>query len=151
MQISVNSRRLIAKLHPDNFSHPHLKAEVLRKGGLGIQGTYNNIAHHANGMEEYVDRIAAVIPSMGLKRWRQGHNVHVFETRDDRIFEMIPVKCAGDYCGVRLNMRLGRGNHILIAQVSDQDDIEGFITTLRYVFALPLPGTHTHRDNADCN
>lgn len=150
MAISTNSRRIIKKCHPATAVHPQVTVEILRKGGLGIQGTYDNVDHHAKPMVEYVDRIAEQVLTMGLKRWRQGHNVHVFETLDDRIFEMVPVLMVGEYCGVRLNLRVSRGVRVMITQVTDQDDIPEFIDTIRNIFAPPATGTYTKKDLSDC-
>lgn len=152
MTISPQSRRIIDKTHPDTAQkHVSLTTEVLRKGGLGIQGTYNNIAHHAQGMDEYVDPIAEQIRTMGLKKWRQGHNVHVFETKDGRIFEMVGVLIDdNEYCGIRLNLRLNRSDRVYITQVTDQNDIPEFLNTVRNIFAQPHAGTYTKKDLADC-
>lgn len=151
--LDISDRRKGLKTHPDtvgNMINPYgITVEILRKGGLGIRGTYANIDHHAHGMDDYVNVLAPAILKLNIKRWRQGHNVHVFETKDGRIFDMVPLVMMDEYSGIRLNLRVSRGTKVRIADLIDPDDAQEFIDMLTIVFAPPRKGVDVR--GATCN
>ena len=128
--------------HPDALklrALPHArKVSIIRKGGLGIKGTVANIEHHAPGVKAMVFALAPVVLKMGYGKWKQGHNVHVFETKDGRIFDIVPLKRDSQYVGLELRSRPTRGNRITMAQLVDMDDdFDDFVATMRTVLRAP--------------
>jgi len=113
-----------------------IKVEVLRKGGKGIEGTYANIDHHALEMAPFVNAIAPKILTMDLARWRQGHNIHVFETHDGRTFDMVPLRKNG-YIGVRLRLHVSRSHKVTLCDCTSVNSINQMITVMRELFAEP--------------
>jgi hypothetical protein len=94
-----------------------MQVEVLRKGSQGIQGTIENIAHHAQPLAHLVQKIVNLIEAykddLSFSKWRQGHNVHVFETFDGRKFVFRPLHLKGEgYVGLTLGLRVSRGHEI---------------------------------------
>ena len=94
-----------------------MQVEVLRKGSQGIKGTIANIAHHAQPLADLVQKLVGLVDlykkEIGFAKWRQGHNVSVFETVDGRKFVFRPLHLKGEgYCGLTLSARVSRGHEI---------------------------------------
>lgn len=112
------------------------KTEVskLRKGGRGLTGTYENIAHHASKVKPFVDALAPLAKQFGYKRWRQGHNVHVFVADDDTQYVLRPtydlVDGKRDYNGLSLGLRVARGHEIQLVQYTLQSQIPNLINMM---------------------
>lgn len=124
---------------------------ALRKGGRGLQGTYDNINHHANKVKPFVDALAPLGPLFGFKRWRQGNNVHVFVTHDDVQYVLRPtydlVDTGREYNGLSLALRVSRGIEIQLAQYTHPGHIPNLISML-YALAKPKRyGVNGRKDN----
>lgn len=129
-------RRNAMNTHPSVVTSTGTKVEVLRKGGKGIRGTYENIDHHAMAMAPFVNAIAPKITSMDLARWRQGHNIHVFETQDGRTFDLVPLR-KGGYIGVRLRLHVSRSHKVTMCDCVNVSKITQLLATMRVLFAAP--------------
>lgn len=107
---------------------------ALRKGGRGLQGTYDNINHHANKVKPFVDALAPLGPLFGFKRWRVGHNVHVFVTHDDTQYVLRPtydlVDGSRDYNGLSLGLRVSRGHEVELVQYTSPSHIPNLINMM---------------------
>lgn len=120
------------------------KIVKLRAGGRGIQGTYENIDHHAKDVEPYVKALEPLAPHWGFKIWRAGHNVHEFETTHGRKYTLRPVykKAEGDdrgYCGLALSLRLSRSEEIVLTHCIRHSDIPRLAEMMR-MLAKPQNG-----------
>jgi hypothetical protein len=94
-----------------------MQVETLRKGSQGIQGTFANIRHHARSLESLVERIVTLVDlnkkELKFARWRQGNNVHLFETQDGRTFVFRHLRLTGKgYCGLTLALRVAYGQEV---------------------------------------
>lgn len=115
----------------------------LRKGGKGIKGTYANIDHHAEAIKPFVDILAPSIQTMNFKRWRQGHNVHVFETKDGRQFDLVPLRLNGEYTGVRFRIRLSRSHKVVLMDCPTVHRITQLIVLMQAVSVAIDPTADT--------
>ena len=59
-----------------------MEIKLLRSDGQGIAGTYANIDHHAQPLKPLVKALEKEAKRnwKSFKTWRQGHNIHIFET-----------------------------------------------------------------------
>ncbi len=78
--------------------------KLLRVTSRGLAGTMANIHHHAENLYPLVTRLAVLIDKLDIKEWRQGHNMHVLVTHDDRLFSLKPVRFRERYVGVQLSL-----------------------------------------------
>lgn len=62
-----------------------------RANSMGLQGTFENMEHHARGCRELVEALVAAAEMFPFKEWVQGHNVHKFVTHDGRIYRFRPL------------------------------------------------------------
>ena len=116
----------------------------LRSNGKGIKGTYENIAHHAKDVEPYVRALEPLAPHWGFKVWKQGSNVHQFETHSGYNYTLRPVykKAEGDdrgYCGLALSLRLSRSEEIVLTHCIRLSDIPRLAEMMR-MLAKPQLG-----------
>jgi hypothetical protein len=118
------------------------RIRLLRKNGRGLEGTYENIRHHARPMKAYVDILAPVIPTLGFKDWAQGHNVHTFVTDDGREYTLRPIY-QGKYIGIEFAMN--RPIRVVIDQWIDLSEAEQFINVLRRAARPQQPNARRHR------
>lgn len=137
------ARTKAQSLHPDVIWRmpvpPKTEVSLLRKGSKGIRGTLANIDHHAQSLEGMVLAIAPHVLSMNLQQWKQGHNIHVFVTKDGRTFDIVPLKGADGYCGLELRIRVSRGSKLTLLQLTDIADVGDFVWTMCVLFAPPNP------------
>ena len=119
-----------------------MQVALLRRGSLGIQGTYQNLHHHALPLLPLVKYLEKKIPTLGFACWRQGHNVHVLETEDGRKFVLRPFSRKGvGYLGITLSAKVSRSHEIhLVTLWADQRDLTfaNFALALR-LLAQPQP------------
>jgi hypothetical protein len=112
---------------------------LLRKGSLGIKGTERNADHHAKAVIPYIEVLKAAVPHMGFKEWKQGHNVHVLITRDDRVFVLRPIWEDGlGYTGVKLLARVSRTHEIPLIGVTRISRLAHLVGAMEMI-AKPVP------------
>lgn len=100
-----------------------MKIEMMRRGSIGIKGTIANAEHHAQNMLEIIHFMADKAKGWGFDLWRQGHNVHMFVTKDDRTFTIRPVQINGKYSGIKVCAYFGRGNEMPLFSTSLKRDL----------------------------
>lgn len=91
--------------------------------GLGIAGTFRNVTHHAEVLRPLIDALLPYGTEWGFKEWKQGHNVHEFVTHDNRRFTLRGFTCDGEYCGLRLALRLSRSSEVRLWDVVSLKEI----------------------------
>jgi hypothetical protein len=110
------------------------EVSMLRKGGRGLAGTYENIGHHAIKVKPYVDALAPLAKQFGYKRWRQGVNIHVFVADDDTQYVLRPtydmVDGKRDYNGLSLGLRVARGHEIQLVQYTSPQHTPNLINMM---------------------
>lgn len=116
----------------------------LRATGRGIAGTYANINHHAKDIEVYVRSLEPLAPTWGFKVWRQGNNIHEFETNDGVKYTLRPVFKTGEesechYFGLALSLRLSRSSEHVLFHCTRESDIPRLAETMR-MLAKPKRG-----------
>lgn len=121
------------------------KIVKLRSSGKGIAGTYANIAHHAKEVEVFVRALEPLAPHWGFKIWKQGHNIHQFETHTGAKYTLRPVyhKGEGDergYHGLALSLRLTRSAEHVLTQCTRITDIPRLAEMMR-MLAKPQQGS----------
>lgn len=88
---------------------------MMRRGSIGLAGTYQNIEHHAKRLKPLVDVLAATMPALPFEEWRQGHNVHLLITKDRRQFVLRPFSQARQgYVGISLYARFSKSTEMLL-------------------------------------
>lgn len=120
------------------------KIVKLRSTGRGIKGTYENIDHHAKDVEVFVKALEPLAPHWGFKTWKQGHNIHQFETHNGRNYTLRPVykKAEGDergYCGLALSLRMSRSEEVTLTHCIRHSDIPRLAEMMR-MLAKPQIG-----------
>ncbi len=120
------------------------KIVKLRSTGKGIQGTYDNIAHHAQEVEIYVKALEPLAPYWGFQTWKQGSNVHQFDTFHGASYTLRPVFKTGEeggyeYIGIALALRVSRSVEHLLTQCTRLTDIPRLCEMMR-LLAKPQVG-----------
>jgi len=119
-----------------------MQIEVLRKGSQGIKGTIANIAHHAPDLADLVTKLASLVDlykkDLKFIKWRQGHNTHVFVTKDGRMFVFRPLHLKGEgYCGLTLSNRVSRSNetHLMTIYADCRNHLtpDGVVNALQWL------------------
>lgn len=123
-----------------------MKTELIRSDSRGIKGTLENAKHHAPACLELINAIIPLIPIIKFKTWKQGHNVHIFITEDDRRFDIVPyLSDTGDgnidYTGLELRFRQSRSVAIPIMHITKLFQVPAFIGTLRLIAKSSTPNS----------
>jgi hypothetical protein len=108
-----------------------MQVELLRKDSTGIAGTYANARHHAQECLPLVKALEAQVQAFGFKTWKQGHNVHLFETHDGRKFDIVPYAVNGKYKGLELRLRESRSKAHRLAVITELSEIPTFVIILQ--------------------
>lgn len=131
-----------------------MKVEILRKGGLGIKGTYHNINCHAKKVESLVKSLWEEKDTYGFVQWKAGHNVHVAITEDGRPFCFYPINIPGEgYVGLRLFYRQSRSVQVVITSIyydtRNGVTLDTFKSILKSLADVPIGGRFSgdKRDN----
>jgi len=84
------------------------KVTPMRSDSRMIDGTYDNIDHHAKTALPLVVFLEAAIKSLqgSLAEWKQGHNVHVIVTHDGRQIAFVPYQNKELFKGHGVSIRL---------------------------------------------
>lgn len=114
------------------------KISLVRSDSQGIKGTYANAEHHAEACLPLIKALEAQVSVFGFKEWRQGHNVHLFETKDGRKFDIIPYFDGNEYLGLQLRARLSRSSAVPLQIITTLAEVNDMITTLKFL-ARPMP------------
>lgn len=122
------------------------KVMKLRSTNRGIAGTYENIEHHAKGVEDIVRALEKLAPHWGFKTWRQGHNIHQFDTVDGKKYTLRPVwknnvkdQEKRGYYGVALSLRISRSQEYILAHCHSVAQVPQFAAMLQ-MLAMPQEG-----------
>lgn len=95
-----------------------MKKRFIRKGSRGIEGTYENIDHHANDVMDIVKVLESTVEAYrdSIDEWIQGHNIHILKTMDGRKFAFRPYMCEGSETvnGVEVRLHLSRRQEVRI-------------------------------------
>jgi hypothetical protein len=115
------------------------KISLVRAGGRGIKGTYQNASCHANALTPLIKNLEPFGLRMGFKEWKQGHNVHIFITEDGRKFDIVPLRTSGGgpYFALRLRMRTSRTVRVPLFDYSNEDQLVELVAMLKSL-AKPL-------------
>jgi 5-methylthioribose kinase len=115
-----------------------MRVELLRKDSRGIVATYENAKHHAQPCLPLIEALEERVKKMGFKLWKQGSNIHVFETEDGRRFDFIPLyEEAIGYYGIEFRLRKSRSEAERLAQLTSVDDVDDFVTMVK-MLSRPL-------------
>lgn len=126
----------------------------LRSNSQGISGTYANIQHHAKVFQELVPYLEANIKLLPYKLWKQGNNVHLLITEDDRTLVFRPVKNEeGIYCGISVAARFSRSTEMrLFTLLADKNNRNGYSWPLAIEFLYQFAQvSHNLETTADEN
>lgn len=119
--------------------------KMIRKGSRGLEGTYENIEHHAKKVEPLVKALEPHIQHLGFGAWYQGHNVHELVTKKGVSYTLRPIFVRGegidgrDYTGIRLSLRISRSLEYRLTDIDDLADVPRLIEMLR-LLAKPIAG-----------
>lgn len=107
---------------------------VIRKGSKGLDGTIENANHHAQPALPLVELMSKIIPSLGFREWKQGHNVHVLETADGRQYAFRPLVYTSGQSnswGLRMLLRYSRTVEIPLMDIKTTEDVLNVCSFLR--------------------
>lgn len=120
------------------------KIVKLRTSGKGITGTYENIDHHAQAVAPFVKALEPLAPYWGFQTWRQGSNIHQFDTVDGKSYTLRPVfkplQGGGyEYIGIALSLRISRSSEHVLTHCTRVSDIPRLAEMMR-MLAKPQIG-----------
>ena len=115
-----------------------LKVGLIRSDSSGIKGTYANAKCHAQACTPLIKALEAQVHAFGFKSWKQGHNVHVFETFDGRRFDIVPYADETGYTGLQYRLRESRSKATPIMHITSLDQVNDLITVIKCT-ARPMP------------
>ena len=117
------------------------KVVLIRSDSLGIDGTVANAKHHAEAILPYIDALKPIVPRLGFKLWKQGHNVHEFVTIDGRRFTLRAFIDNENtaYIGIRFSLRLDRSNEVRLIDITSIGELAELILVMKKV-AEPSKG-----------
>jgi len=125
---------------------------LLRKGSSGLAGTVINARHHAQNLLPLIQHLVSQLGSLDFKTWHQGHNVHVFETKDGRKFVLRAWSQTGiGYLGIRLMLRVSRSNEIFLSclkAAAARREINAFVDLME-TLACPQPNHDSISEGAN--
>lgn len=113
------------------------KIVKLRTTGKGLKGTYENIDHHAQALRPFVEALEPHALRWGFMTWRQGSNVHQFDTHYGKSYTLRPIfkRTKGDtgyrYVGIAVSLRISRSQEHVLAHVTRQSDINRLSEMMR--------------------
>jgi len=108
-----------------------MKISFVRSNSLGFAGTYRNALHHAKSLLPIIDRMVQDVQNWGFVEWVQGHNTHIFITKDDRKVILRPINDGtGKYVGISIELsktrRCAAGQGLLVTNILVDDDLSYF-------------------------
>lgn len=117
------------------------KVVLIRSDSLGLDGTIANAKHHAEAILPYIDALKPIVPRLGFKLWKQGHNVHEFVTIDGRRFTLRAFIDNENtaYIGIRFSLRLDRSNEVRLIDITSIGELAELILVMKKV-AEPSKG-----------
>ena len=117
------------------------KIVLIRSDSKGLAGTVANAKHHAEAILPYIDALKPIVPRLGFKLWKQGHNIHEFVTIDGRRFTLRAFIDDGNtaYIGIRFSLRLDRSNEIRLIDITSIAELAELILIMKKV-AEPSKG-----------
>lgn len=113
--------------------------KLIRSDSLGIAGTYKNIDHHAEVMRPFVEAMERMVPHLGFKEWKQGHNVHEFVAHGGQRYTLRAFRWNGDdgegevYAGIRLALRVSRELEYPLIDISEVADVPRLMDAMRMI------------------
>jgi hypothetical protein len=107
--------------------------EPLRAGGRGLEATYEVIDAYAPDVRPFMEAVSAAIPLMNFTRWRQGHNLHIFETKDGRRFDLVLLKANNEYVGLRFRYHRSRSDKVVLMDCMNRGRITQMIVLMQAV------------------
>ncbi len=114
-----------------------MEISLVRSDGRGIAGTYANAEHHAQACLPLIKALESQALAFGFKSWKQGHNVHIFQTEDGRMFDIVPLADDNDYIGLQLRKRISRSKAEPLQAITDLSQVNDMITVLKFL-AKPM-------------
>lgn len=117
------------------------KVVLIRRDSLGVAGTVANAKHHAEAILPYIYALKPIVPRLGFKLWKQGHNVHEFVTIDGRRFTLRAFIDNENtaYIGIRFSLRLDRSNEVRLIDITSIGELAELILVMKKV-AEPSKG-----------
>lgn len=107
-----------------------MKISFVRSNSLGFAGTYRNALHHATALLPIIDRMVNDVQNWGFSEWVQGHNTHIFITKDDRKVILRPITDSTGYIGISIELsktrRCAAGQGMLVTNILADDDLNYF-------------------------
>lgn len=109
-----------------------METVLLRSNSSGLKGTYKNIDHHAKKARPVVEILVKQFELMQLyiKKWKQGHNVHVIESLDGRSLVFTPYANESETIGVQVSIYVSRFNRIKLFHLTNRGEALTFINFL---------------------
>jgi hypothetical protein len=95
-----------------------MEVKLLRRGSKGLEGTYQNIEHHAIGAFPVVKVLVEIIKANQflIEKWTQGHNTHLITSKDNRTLVFTPFKDDlnphNPYSGVEVRLYVSRTQRV---------------------------------------
>lgn len=88
------------------------KTTKIRSTSNGIDGTYANVEHHALAVEPIIAILISHFVTLQpeIKKWVQGHNIHVIHSMDDRKLSFRPFSDDTGIVGVQVALRMSRSS-----------------------------------------
>lgn len=119
------------------------EVRIARSDSMGLQGTYENVDHHAAACKPLIDILVAGVEHIPFKRWVQGHNVHSLTTTDGRQYRFRPLNVGkgenldGRYIGLEMFEVLDGGRKNSAFQITSNEEAFVALQVLA-VYARPL-------------
>lgn len=124
----------------------------LRSNSPGIKGTYQNLYHHAQPLEELIKFLESIIPTLPFHAWKQGNNVHLLITEDDRTLVFRPARDDRGYFGVTVATRFSRSSEMhLFTLFADKKDKSGYPwwSAMEFLYQFAQPQVKAWNENKD--
>ena len=123
-----------------------MKTELLRSDSKGLTGTLENAEHHAIKCKKLIDALVPLTSTFKFKTWKQGHNVHIFVTEDDRRYDIVPYLGDDgdgniDYIGLELRVRQSRSVAIPLLHITNLHQVPAFVGTLKLLARSSTPNS----------
>lgn len=127
-----------------------MQIKFLRSNSFGLSGTIRNADHHAKNILPLVLALSIKVVEWHFDIWYQGHNVHVFRTKDNRNVILRPFSDSSGYLGIKAELsnqtRCASGHGLLVgilyADKRNGITVEDFSNVIRTISCCSFSETN---------